>query len=514
MPVKKTTPSIFLKMWPWVCLSCAFYLLFAYGFSFRCSWLVGDEGFYTLAARNVMEGMRPYRDFLVSQMPLMPYVYAAWFYVVGISLESARALSACFGLCSVVLIGFAAFRRAGLTAGVTALFVASLSLNFVGETLITRTQPLTVFLTSCALFVLAKRNPGNALLQAGLAMGFMTLAFLSRLSILPCMLLLWVYLGWNNRAQLVPFGAMVLANVAVLAGCYAFFNADGNMKFGIITSHAEYAQFMPWTWVRCSSTIHDWLNQELSLVVLFVAAFWFFAAALLKRETGFRVAVEARLYSVFLLLSYWGMTGIHWIAPQSYATHQSSIYAFLIIFSAVELAPLFQKFHEEHKGAPVLFAALLLVCQLQASGLELGLGSNGNRGFTALHQAVDAIRKNAGPGDSILSFSPELAVESGLRVPSGYEWSEFCYFPRMTDERCAKLKTVNLQKLVRDIDSAKYRLFCVDDRLFNIMACGSQDFGKQLKERIDRNYEQAATIPHYGQFDLNCYIFVLKKGAN
>ena len=38
----------------------------------------GDEGFYLLTSRLVTEGKLPYRDFLLTQMPLLPYAYGWW----------------------------------------------------------------------------------------------------------------------------------------------------------------------------------------------------------------------------------------------------------------------------------------------------------------------------------------------------------------------------------------------------------------------------------------------------
>ncbi len=43
----------------------------------------GDEGYYATAARLVSEGRTPYLDFFYPQMPLLPYVYAPAFKVVG-----------------------------------------------------------------------------------------------------------------------------------------------------------------------------------------------------------------------------------------------------------------------------------------------------------------------------------------------------------------------------------------------------------------------------------------------
>lgn len=54
----------------------------------------GDEGFYLLASRLVLEHRTPYLDFFYTQAPFLPYVYAAWFKLFPISWASARLFSA------------------------------------------------------------------------------------------------------------------------------------------------------------------------------------------------------------------------------------------------------------------------------------------------------------------------------------------------------------------------------------------------------------------------------------
>src|SRR5580704_14951471 len=54
----------------------------------------GDEGFYLLASRLVMEHKAPYLDFFYPQAPLLPYAYGLWMKLFGISWFSARSFSA------------------------------------------------------------------------------------------------------------------------------------------------------------------------------------------------------------------------------------------------------------------------------------------------------------------------------------------------------------------------------------------------------------------------------------
>ena len=59
--------------------------------------VIGDEGWYLLAAANVLEGKVPYADFLFTQMPLVPYFYAAFVLLLGKSLIAVRWVSLCLG---------------------------------------------------------------------------------------------------------------------------------------------------------------------------------------------------------------------------------------------------------------------------------------------------------------------------------------------------------------------------------------------------------------------------------
>lgn len=53
-----------------------------------------DEGIYLLNAKLVLNGDLPYHDFFYPQMPLLPYVYALWMKLFGVSWYSGRLLSA------------------------------------------------------------------------------------------------------------------------------------------------------------------------------------------------------------------------------------------------------------------------------------------------------------------------------------------------------------------------------------------------------------------------------------
>ena len=68
-----------------------------------------DEGWYLLAAQNVSRGMTPYRDFLYTQGPVLPYAYGwiagAW---SDAGVLGGRLVTAVFGLLATVFFALVA----------------------------------------------------------------------------------------------------------------------------------------------------------------------------------------------------------------------------------------------------------------------------------------------------------------------------------------------------------------------------------------------------------------------
>ena len=69
-------------------------LVFFFCFVARRRFIAGDEGFYLLASRLVLQHQLPYLDFFYQQAPLLPYIYGLWMKLFGTSWFSARILCA------------------------------------------------------------------------------------------------------------------------------------------------------------------------------------------------------------------------------------------------------------------------------------------------------------------------------------------------------------------------------------------------------------------------------------
>ncbi|MGO9570243.1 MAG: ArnT family glycosyltransferase [Desulfomonilaceae bacterium] len=143
----------------------------------------GDEGYYLLAARLVSEGKLPYRDFFFPQMPLIPYVYALWMKMTGISWHFARWLSAVFAVSLGLAIFLQTIRLTGRRkAGLIALLLFSFNTLALLWLTVIKTYALSSMLLFLAFAVIPdneERNSSSRLsyFMAGTLVG---LSFLSR----------------------------------------------------------------------------------------------------------------------------------------------------------------------------------------------------------------------------------------------------------------------------------------------------------------------------------------------
>ncbi|MBI5627748.1 MAG: hypothetical protein HY953_02420, partial [Candidatus Rokubacteria bacterium] len=70
-----------------------------------------DEGYFALAAQLIVQGKVPYRDFFLPQTPLVPYLFAGLFRLLGPGYLVGRCLGAIFAAATAGLVGLAVHRE-------------------------------------------------------------------------------------------------------------------------------------------------------------------------------------------------------------------------------------------------------------------------------------------------------------------------------------------------------------------------------------------------------------------
>jgi len=94
----------------------------------RTAMMAPDESFYTLAAREALEGRLPYRDFAYTQTPILPYLNGALLSLTGFTMDAHRAINAVWGLLGLgVLVAFVRHRLGRWEPAILAGFLLAAS---------------------------------------------------------------------------------------------------------------------------------------------------------------------------------------------------------------------------------------------------------------------------------------------------------------------------------------------------------------------------------------------------
>lgn len=212
-----------------------------------CGGLNADEGFYAIAARAVMAGEVPYRDFGYTQMPLLPYVNGPFLSVLGYGLFAQRWLNAAWTLLALLVAAHWLRRRTSwlVALGVVASF--TLSPAWMHYTHLGKTYAFTGLLTTLAAAAFVLRPAGAAKFWLLGTLGVLGTG--CRLPAAPFFAVLWFAAWWQDGPGLRQRVIHGLAGVAVpalllLGPPYAL--APENARFWMFDFHALSVPLKQW----------------------------------------------------------------------------------------------------------------------------------------------------------------------------------------------------------------------------------------------------------------------------
>jgi hypothetical protein len=220
----------------------------------------GDEGFFLMAARLFSKGLAPYHDFFFIHGPAIPYLFGAWFRVVGPGWYAARALS---GLISVV-IGMALFehllratgRRGWALFGAALFATTGLALGWFSPV---KSLGISALCAFCGMAVLSREGKWS-ILVAGVLLGLTTSARLYMLATVPCaVLFLLRRQGWSRtlRRDLVQLGiGLAIGSLPLI---WVLLRDHQAFVFGTVEYHALRD-------VRSAGVVGDWAQKRETLL--------------------------------------------------------------------------------------------------------------------------------------------------------------------------------------------------------------------------------------------------------
>ncbi len=384
-----------------------------------------DEGFYAIAARNVMEGEIPYRDFSYTQMPLLPYLNGAMMKVFGFGLKTQRILNiiwSCIGLLAAIL---ALRQRLGRwEPGILAAFCVVSSPHFVQLMGMGNSHGAATMFLSLAVAAAISRFP---YMRRLVAFGvFAALAVGCRLSVAPVtavLAVIFIVEASNTRRRLL---AIAVPSGFVLVLLLPFFAAD-----------PEAALFNTWEYHLASvfdrRVLGNWIQWwEISPAAIMVLAGGLMTLPLLVKTRQWNVALllaaaTAGITIPMIPSSSYG----NYIAPAALTASVAGLTAGWTLVA--------------QNGSPLRHVIWLL--PLLVLFHPLPRPAKGGTS-TALNEVAAFIESSAADGP-ILTSIPIVAVESGREIVTGTEMGMFSAMGQNEEDRARRLHFTTL-KLITD----------------------------------------------------------------
>ena len=467
-----------------------------------------DEGWYLLAGLNTAHGMVPYRDFMFSQSPVLPYVYAilspiwADFGVLG-----GRVLTALMGLGSAAFFSAFAWRiappRSRDIACLCTWLLTACCPVFNYFTVIPKTYALSGLFVAAAFFTLS----GTRSWRFEVGGILLALSAGTRLSLGVMLAVVGLGLLFNRHQVGLKWGWLRLGlggGLTLLAIFVPFMVLDNESFVFSLTCHAG----------RTNADLMKALMLRAGFVSRLMQGYF-----LIPCVAGFAVLFGLRRSTKYPLMfwlaavSFLAVTAVHLTAPFPYDDYQTPVMPLAAAGVAVMMASAFvAESGRCHRIAEQVLVGLAILF-IGASPLCMNWVALRQDRFwfemkktpelLQLREVGAWLRERTEPGDTLLTQDAYLAVEARLKVLPGLEMGPFSIFPALDDEVAAKFNVHNLSTLSRAIRNSKTEYAALSGYSFAI-ACPSTDkidanTVDGLYRDVASQYGEVKTVPDFGQ---------------
>ena len=479
--------------------------------------LNADEGWYLLAARNVARGRMPYRDFLYTQGPFLPYFYGALSWLWSpLGVLGGRLLTAALGLAAALMAGSFAgrcavragaapdadARAAGRLAALLAFVLLSLSPDWSYFTAIPKTYALASALLCAGFATLSGRRSAPALSGALFAAAAATRATLC-LAAVP----VWFALLADRREPGRRFHWLrfALGCAAMLALCYGPVLAlcKDNFLFSQTYHTArEGAGFGAWLMLRAGFV---------SLLAQGHPAMVAAAAALLVCVRPAALRGLPRLWWA-AVVAFVALTLAHLLTPFPYNDYNTPAMPLAAVALAVPLARAAVRADAApwRAGLAALAGALVFagaspLCMKWVGGEQhlFWFKTDSSSALARLRAAGAAVRERAN-GRPLLTQDAYLAVEADLPVVPGLEMGPFSFFPDLDEPTARRRHVHNEVTLLDAMGATDASVAAVSGFTFAIACPSTEPVDPRLRaflieELVQRFPEPVYTEERFGQ---------------
>ena len=470
-----------------------------------------DEGWYLYAARLVGEGKVPYRDFVFTQGPVLPYIYS---FMPVHGLFSGRLVTFAFSVFSVlVAVAFARRLVSKESRNAVSLAVFAMlacNLYHMYFTSIPKTYALGTLFVMLGFLLLSYRWNFLAAVSFAFASGT-RISLVLILGVVGVGLLVtrfrtlqWLWFGFGGI-----FGLFLV---------YGFFAIDDESLKGLLAAQAYHAGRGGFDPFFAAGAVCRLARGYLAAGAVMFAAI---ALGKFRRLPGDIVTIASCSIGLrwIAALSFAAVFLLQLSAPFPYDDYQVPLMPLLAVLLAVPFAERSVLCGDAMRYLfPVLVSGMCAI----ASPLLQDWMTNGQDRFwslkkdsSELSQMREVARKldAMDPGGTmLLTQDLYLAVEMGRKVPEGLDMGPFSYFPNLSDAEAMSINVMNTQRMESLLRSAPCRLAAFSGYGFAISVPKGDETPKAVQNRfrelLNAGYQKVSEVPHFGQnhTTLECFV--------
>jgi hypothetical protein len=442
----------------------------------RHRFIDGDEGFYLLASRLVMQHKAPYLDFFYTQAPLLPYAYALWFKLTRISWLSARTFSALQTAALGALVYEHVCHETGkwMAAVSAVVLFASCALVFCWYPIV-KTFSLAVLFLFLAYIIVTRVSPSSSgwrLAAAGFFFG-LSVDTRSYVVIVAPLFVWWILRESGSRKLAHLLWAVAGFLVGIVPSLVLFFASPGVYLFNNLGFHATRSE---------SGLVGDWQGKAQVLAEAFTGRVTGFQLSLLLLTCMAMIAVRRRKRDAALLAFLIALLlGIVSILPTPALPQYFAIIApFLVVAAVCSVSDFLDSLQSQRTVRMAGAACIVLLVSFVVfavpglrrylvTGYQVpGIASPADAPNWALRQVTavsNAIDQLARPSEPVVSFWPGYIFASRADPYPGYENNFGIYIAeRLTPEQRSKYHVLTRDEIYREFAFHQPRLAVIGNQ--------------------------------------------------
>lgn len=463
-----------------------------------------DAGFYLDAARRVMQGEMPYRDFFYVQGPVYPYVYGLPLQWLGLNVFHARLLSLFWGVLALLLAARTAYRNGGGTTGAV-IALAALATVPAHAYFFTAVKlyALAGFFLMAAFDVLSRPRPGTARYAAAAVLAILAAA--TRLTLVPAavLLILTVIVHSVKYRRTIPWTALVAAGVSAAALSLPFLIADREaVLYNLIGIHTSAASG-PYLFSFAKQ-----IRVLAKLVVFYPLLSIGFAGIVIAVFKGRLRWKQFGLMDGAMLAVIGTVTAAHLSANWFSMGYQSV----LMPLTAAWIGGLLGRsmgFRGIGRTSLVLAAAAALVAG--AAGWRQHVWRFDVSAMRSLAFIGEVIEKQVPPSRTVAACNAVFALQAHRRPTGAFGGAPFTYTPRWDDATCRRYGGMNNRMIIDLIQRREPGALLFESDSFAVGFPGfypvPQETQDAIFDAVGMHYQETARLRNLGGGEMRLIMY-------